>query len=308
MSNKSEFVEQILSYIKEHDSLHYKKIRKTVNELTVKNETEYKHFCYLLYQYFSDTHKTVESVSANYLQMVNDMRYEGIYFKKNKKYSCKNQNEAYLKVYSNKEVMSYYMNALLLSQILWAHHFKMLMYFNNQLVMEYLKKTNSVLDIGPGHGFFSNIVIKNFPAIEKLDIVDISLESLEMTKKIIGSGEGRINYLQKDIFEHETEEKYDLIIFGEVLEHLDEPVTVLKKLIKYLSPNGYLWLTTPTNAPAIDHIYLFRSKDEIVELLIKSGLKVTNDFGCYAEDVPEEVAVKFDISYLYGAFCQRQTD
>ena len=174
--------------------------------------------------------------------------------------------------------------------------------------MEYLKKTNSVLDIGPGHGFFSNIVIKNFPAIEKLDIVDISLESLEMTKKIIGSGEGRINYLQKDIFEHETEEKYDLIIFGEVLEHLDEPVTVLKKLIKYLSPNGYLWLTTPTNAPAIDHIYLFRSKDEIVELLIKSGLKVTNDFGCYAEDVPEEVAVKFDISYLYGAFCQRQTD
>lgn len=62
------------------------------------------------------------------MKMINDMRVEGIYFKKHGKYSCLNQQQAYIHVYSREEVMEYYMNALLLSQILWLHHFKMLIF------------------------------------------------------------------------------------------------------------------------------------------------------------------------------------
>ena len=197
------------------------------------------------------------------------------------------------------------MNALLLSQILWVHHFKMLMFFNNQLNEAYLKNTVNVLDIGPGHGFFSYLIMENLPSITEIDIVDISDGSLEMTKSIIGDGHGKIRYFNRDIFTYDSSNRYDLIILGEVLEHLDEPLLILGKLHDLLNDNGYLWLTTPTNAPALDHVYLFRDKEDIVQLLNAADFYVEHEFGCFAEDVPEEIAYKFDISYLYGSFLKK---
>lgn len=297
-----EFLNEILQYIKEKDLLHYKKIKANTDMLASEFNREFQTFLGLLVRFFDEKGLSASQVSEDYLKMVNDMRVEGIYFKKHRQYSCANQHEAYVNVYSRPEIMNYYMNALLLSQILWTHHFKMLMFFSEQLEQTFLKNTKSVLDIGPGHGFFSSLVISKLSEIEHIDIVDISDGSLAMTKAIIGDGGGKIKYFNRDIFTYESNEKYDLIILGEVLEHLDEPLLILKKLSSLLSENGYLWLTTPTNAPALDHVYLFRSREEIIGLLQNAGLDIHQDFGCFAENVPDEMAKKFDISYLYGAF------
>ena len=62
-----------------------------------------------------------------------------------------------------------------------------------------------------------------------------------------------------------------------MLEHLDKPVEILKKLSDLLADNGVLWLTTPTNSPALDHVYLFRSKEDVTDLIKLSGFNV-NDF------------------------------
>lgn len=164
------------------------------------------------------------------------------------------------------------------------------------------------MDIGPGHGFFSYLTINNLKKLNSIDIVDISDGSLEMTRNIIGDGNGKINYFNRDIFSHETSDSYDLIILGEVLEHLDEPLLILNKLHGLLKKDGYIWLTTPTNAPALDHVYLFRSKTEIIDLIHEGKFEIVYDFGCFAEDVSEEIALKYNISFLYGAFLKRNTD
>ncbi|MEJ7826544.1 MAG: class I SAM-dependent methyltransferase [Segetibacter sp.] len=307
MTNEAAYLNRILSYIQEKDPLHYKKVRKNIDELTHAYQSEFNGFLLLLVRFFSERNLPAEKVTADYLKMIDDMRIEGMHFKKNKKYSCTNQHNAYVNVYSKPEIMEYYMNALLLSQVLWTHHFKMLMFFSTQLKQEFLSAVKNVLDIGPGHGFFSYLVIENLATINDIDVVDISDGSLEMTKAIIGDGNGKIQYFNRDIFKYESNKTYDLIILGEVLEHLDEPLLILKKLRSMLSNNGYLWLTTPTNAPALDHVYLFRSKQEIVDLLHAADLEVVYEFGCFAEDVSEEMAVRFDISYLYGAFLKNKT-
>ena len=305
MNNETIFLEEILVTIRNEDSLHYKKVKKNIDFL----ENEYSHDFFrilkLIYKYCQKRDLSAGKIAGDYLKMVNDMRVEGMYFKKHKKYSCQNQQQAYEKVYSNKAVMDYYMNALLLSQLLWIHHFKMLMFFSAQLNKEFLINTKTVLDIGPGHGFFSYLITENLKSLNAIDIVDISDGSLEMTKAIIGNGNGKIKYFNRDIFKYQSIEKYDLIILGEVLEHLDEPLLILKKLHEILSPDGYLWLTTPTNAPALDHVYLFRTRDDIVQLLKRSGFKVELEFGCFAEEVPDEIAHKFDISFLFGSFLKK---
>jgi SAM-dependent methyltransferase len=305
MNNETIFLEEILSTIQKEDSLHYKKVKKNIELLLPDHSSDFYKFLRLIHEYCQKRDLSPEKIARDYLKMVNDMRVEGMYFKKHRKYSCENQQQAYEKVYSNKDIMGYYMNALLLSQLLWVHHFKMLMFFNNQLNEDFLKNTKIVLDVGPGHGFFSYLINEKLKSINTIDIVDISDGSLEMTHSIIGHGNGKIKYFNRDIFKYESSNKYDLIILGEVLEHLDDPLLILKKLHDLLNSTGYLWLTTPTNAPALDHVYLFRTKEDILQLLNTANFNVEHEFGCFAEDVAAEIAHKFDISYLYGSFLKK---
>ncbi|MEE9372613.1 MAG: class I SAM-dependent methyltransferase [Saprospiraceae bacterium] len=298
---ESNFVNVVVSTIQEKDKLHYKKISKNLKEIKLLYPEEYNELSGLLISYFKDLKVKPELVAEHYLLMINDMRLEGIKFKRTGQYSCANQQEAFEKVYSNKKIMNYYMNGLLLSQILWLHHFRMLIYFKKMLALPILQSVEKVLDIGPGHGFFSFLVLKELKALKDIEIVDISEESLSMTKSIIGDGAGKITYYRKDIYDFSSTSKYDLVILGEVLEHLDDPKQILTKLRTLLSEEGFLWITTPTNAPALDHIYLFNNKEEIVELLEESNLYIIENFGCYAEEIDEALAKRFKISYLYGA-------
>jgi 2-polyprenyl-3-methyl-5-hydroxy-6-metoxy-1,4-benzoquinol methylase len=148
------------------------------------------------------------------------------------------------------------------------------------------------LDIGAGHGLFSDAVKRNIPQYKRIDIVDVSKDSLKIAQTILGTD--RINYIQSDINDFVlSSEPYGMIILGEILEHLDNPLETLRYVTTLLSRDGVLWLTVPTNAPAIDHVYLFRSKDEVIKLIEDAGLCIVGHFDCQANH----------LTHLIGAFC-----
>lgn len=306
-NNAQLFLSDLIQEIENKDTLHSKKIKKNLSQITQHNSSQFDELLNMIFDYFSSQKISPSLLAIDYLKMINDMRKEGIYFLKNGVYSCKNQSIAYEKVYSRKDIMSYYMNALLISQILWKHHFDMFIYFRESLKKYYKKNDEiTILDVGPGHGFFSYIIKTDVPDFLKLDIVDISESSLVVTKQIIGDKNEKIFFFNEDIFNFDSPYKYDLIILGEVLEHLDNPIEILQKLSNLLSEKGVLWLTTPTNSPALDHVYLFRSKEEVVDLIKLSGFDVTDLLGCYSEDVSEEIAKKNNVTQLIGAFCKKK--
>ena len=68
---------------------------------------------------------------------------------------------------------------------------------------------------------------------------------------------------------------------------------LLKKLNDLLSEDGVLYFTTPTNAPAIDHIYLFNNVEEIRELARSAGFQIESEMPLISEDVSAEKAEKF---------------
>ena len=70
-----------------------------------------------------------------------------------------------------------------------------------------------------------------------------------------------------DIFVMDNEKKYDLIICGELLEHVENPRDLLDKLNIILKEDGTIFLTTAVYAAAIDHIYLFDNVDEVRHML-----------------------------------------
>jgi 2-polyprenyl-3-methyl-5-hydroxy-6-metoxy-1,4-benzoquinol methylase len=299
------FLEELVSEIDKKDKLHSKKINGNISYIQKHFPAQLDELLGLVKEYFKNLGLDSERVANDYLKMIKDMRNEGLYFFKYGKYRCDNQYIANQYVYSKPEVMTYYMNALLVSQVMWKHHFNIFMYFQSHL--KSLFKSNSkpsILDIGPGHGFFSYLVKKEFPNYEKIDIVDISETSLEMTQKIIGFDDEKIRYIKKDIFDYEDSNKYDFIVLGEVLEHLDNPKEILIKLSKLLNPGGLLWITTPTNSPALDHVYLFKTKEEVLGLIKDSGLETVDSCNFFAEDMEEQLALKYKITNLVGLFCK----
>lgn len=48
-----------------------------------------------------------------------------------------------------------------------------------------------------------------------------------------------------DFLKFETSNKYDVIIMGDVIEHVMNPLAALEKAYKLLEDTGVLWLSTP---------------------------------------------------------------
>jgi len=69
--------------------------------------------------------------------------------------------------------------------------------------------------------------------------VDIMDSGVALAKKY------GINAELKDFMNFETERKWDIIIFGDVIEHVSDPRTALMKLFDLLKDDGVLWLSTP---------------------------------------------------------------
>ena len=307
IQNNVFFLEELVAEIDKKDKLHSKKINGNIAYVKEHFPAQLDELLGLVKAYFKNLGLDSERIASDYLKMIKDMRTEGLYFYKHGKYRCDSQDIANEYVYSKPEVMTYYMNALLISQVMWKHHFNIFMYFQSHLKTLFKGySTICILDIGPGHGFFSYLVKKEFPDYETIDIVDISDTSLEMTKKIIGFDGEKIKYTKINIFDYDDSSKYDFIVLGEVLEHLDEPKQILIKLSKLLKPGGLLWITTPTNSPALDHVYLFKTKEEVLTLIADSGLVTVDSCNFFAEDMDEETALKTRITNLVGLFCKNK--
>jgi 2-polyprenyl-3-methyl-5-hydroxy-6-metoxy-1,4-benzoquinol methylase len=116
-------------------------------------------------------------------------------------------------------------------------------YYNNfrKEMLKYLPKdAKKVLDVGCGNGCFAE-VIKNQNAAEVWGIElmeqEANLAKQVLDKVFVGSCENFIDGLPDNYF--------DVIYFNDVLEHLVDPYTVLKKMKSKLAADGVVISSIP---------------------------------------------------------------
>lgn len=232
-----------------------------------------------------------------YLRMIDDFNFESISFMETGQYSSTSFEEVNKRVYANPAIMEYYMHGLLLSQFLFTQHYDVLLYFD-ELIKNNKANISNYLEVGGGHGLYISDAIEIIGNATNYDLVDISKSSLDIAEKMIANPS--VNYIHSDIFDYFPAKKYDFITMGEVLEHVENPIALLQKLGDLLSVNGKLYITTPTNAPAIDHIYLFRNAAEIRTLILEAGFIIEDERCIYSEDLPPEICEEYKISMLFA--------
>jgi len=298
-------LQETISKIEELNPLHAKKLKADLNGYDEAYFQKAEIFLQNYLAYLSRQNKDLDYAVDCYLRMIADITYEYLRFLETGHYSCASFQEAQKNVYDNAEVMEYYMNALILSQFLWGHHYEMLSFFT-QGVSKHKGEIKKYLEIGCGHGLFISEALNILNPDIQFDVVDISPTSIEMAKNFIK--DPKVSFLIKDIFAFEATEKYDFIAMGEVLEHVEEPLKLLQKLRSLLTNKGCVYLSVPVNIPAIDHIYVFRSAQEIRDALLKAGFTISEEITIHVEDVSKHKDEELKTSLMYGAFLQPQKE
>jgi 2-polyprenyl-3-methyl-5-hydroxy-6-metoxy-1,4-benzoquinol methylase len=226
---------------------------------------------------------------------------------KKNKYPMEDQEQAYEEVYNSKKEMQSYMIGLALSQYLWGTHYAMFRHLTERLKNN-SGKINSYLEIGPGHGLFFKEAIAMLGDSCKYTAVDISNTSLNLTKSIISYFEldsNNIAYYNEDMLNIETEELYDFIVMGEVLEHVEKPKVLLDKLNKLLAESGNAFISTCVDCPTIDHVYHFKSIGDIRKMIRQAGFDIVSEKVLPVERLPMVEIINKKITINYSAIIKR---
>ena len=145
------------------------------------------------------------------------------------KYSTFNQIKE--NVYDNPKIMEKtYLHGMLLSEAFWINNNKIINFFLKEFCKDN-QESGKVLEVPAGTGIFISEFINQNPNYIA-EAYDISQSSIDFAKKVININSKKDILIQKqDIFKIENK-KYDKIICGELLEHLEHPEALLQKLIQ----------------------------------------------------------------------------
>lgn len=199
-------------------------------------------------------------------------------------YVHKSYADVATEVYANDAYMTTrYLPGLLLSHFLWPHHYRQARYFDNIFVEEMCRARAGIFyDIGVGTGYYSRLALMGSPHVKGVGF-DISPSSKAYSEKHVrafGAGE-RYRVELKDIVA-EPVEPVDWLICVELLEHLETPVEFLRSLRATLRRGGKGFITAAINAPNADHIYLYRTAEEVKAQLMEAGFAVEQYFSALA--------------------------
>lgn len=215
----------------------------------------------------------IAQVCENYRWFCGAMLEEELHFRRTGRYRLSSFADADAEVYSNREFMSRCMDGLLASQLWWRNHTEMLRFFRDEFVTRNRKGFRH-LEIGPGHGLFLYLAAasQNCASAEGWDVSDSSIVN---TRKALDAMqlEREVMLHKKNLFDAPAEQ-FDSITCSEVIEHLERPQDALKILRGLLTESGRIFLNAPINAPAPDHIYLFETPEQLVEMIKDAGFAV----------------------------------
>lgn len=131
---------------------------------------------------------------------------------------------------------------------------------DNELMMKWYPERilagntqESILELGIGHGYTTLFFSEN----SKRHVV------IEGSNSIIKEFKKRNKDCKSELIEtyfenFTTEEKFDLIVMGFILEHVDDPYEILNKFKSFLKPEGSIFIAVP-NSKALNRRFGFEA-------------------------------------------------
>jgi len=149
-------------------------------------------------------------------------------------------------------------------------------------ILSLLPKGNfSILDLGSNNGELTNIISKRYNQVVGLEFIKENVSSAR--KKF-----PNIKFIEGDITNLRIKQKFDIIIAGEIIEHVLSPINSLKKIKKIIKKQGILIISVPNIVSlqkriksllgiipdnSDDHLHLF-TKKKLIDTCKRAGFDV----------------------------------
>ncbi|HEX2921114.1 MAG TPA: class I SAM-dependent methyltransferase [Bacteroidales bacterium] len=165
-----------------------------------------------------------------------------------------------------------------------------------------------VLDAGSGLGQYTWRMGRKNPGWE-INGIDIDLDHIEDCKRFFSQTRlsGRVGFETGDLTLTDENEKYDIILSVDVMEHIKDDILVFSNFNKALKKNGYLVISTPSDKGGSDvneehgksfideHVRDGYSIEEITSKLISVGF---NDvLARYTYGKPGNISWRLSMKY-----------
>jgi ubiquinone/menaquinone biosynthesis C-methylase UbiE len=118
---------------------------------------------------------------------------------------------------------------------------------DNRLTLEWypqriarLTQGRSILELGLGHGISTAYFA---PRFSRYQVIDGSAEMIARFRERFDIG--NVDIVEAYFEDFETDERFDCIVMGFVLEHVEEPGLVLDRYRRFLVPGGAVFVTVP---------------------------------------------------------------
>jgi SAM-dependent methyltransferase len=120
---------------------------------------------------------------------------------------------------------------------------------DNKLMLEWyphrvlaMAKGASLLELGLGHGYSTAFFAQHFAHYKVIE------GSPEMIARFRSRFDVRkVDIVQGFFEEFDTEERFDTIAMGFVLEHVDDPAVILRRYGRFLKPGGSIFIAVPNS-------------------------------------------------------------
>lgn len=201
-----------------------------------------------------------------------------VFFEKNGRYQASNYQDVLKACYHSADYMEKrYLPGQYLSHSIWPHHQRMLRHFVGELIPKISSDVSMFYEVGVGCGMYSQLTLKYLKQVRGVGY-DISDYALDFTMRIIKAHnlQNRYKTLNQDIISRPILQKCDFVISQEVLEHLENPQEFIHGLYSAVRPGGWSYITAAINAAHTDHIYLYRSADEVRKQIENAGWSVVD--------------------------------
>lgn len=242
-------------------------------------------------------------------EMIRGLQFHSVEFLRRQ--AVFNQERGYLaesaeaireEVYESESIMKEYLDGLLLTYVAWPNHFRLLQFYINRYLTS--GSPGRCLEVGPGHGWLSLLQLRAHPDNRFLGL-DISPHSVQYCARLLeaaGIAPDRFEVRHSDATQGFDcgDVLFDRIVMAEVLEHVERPDAMLKDAFEHSHEGTAVFLSTVANIECIDHLYLYRTVDEIREMVNDCGFSITHELV-----MPLEFAAGTPDAFEVALVCRR---
>ena len=166
----------------------------------------------------------------------------------------------------------------------------------------------NILDAGSGFGQYTWRMWKINKNCNILGL-DITEEQINDCNKFISNTKaaGKVSFRLADLTTYKEDEKYNLVLSVDVMEHIEDDRTVFRNFFSSLSKNGWLIISTPSDKGGSDvhneddhsfieeHVRDGYGRDEITEKLQSAGFSNVETIYTYGR--PGKISWKISMKY-----------